>query len=99
MRFVISKEAKIDLENIWLYTFENWSQAQADRYVNLIFEEIELISEEPLAAIDYSHVRKGYYKTRVKSHFIFYRMNEKLEEIEVIRILHQQMDIDSHLTE
>jgi toxin ParE1/3/4 len=45
MRFVISKEAKIDLENIWLYTFENWSQAQADRYVNLIFEEIELISD------------------------------------------------------
>jgi len=99
MRFVISKEAKIDLENIWLYTFENWSQAQADRYVNLVFEEIELISEEPLTGIDYSHVRKGYYKTRVKSHFIFYRINEKLEEIEVIRILHQQMDIDSHLTE
>ncbi|WP_373494421.1 type II toxin-antitoxin system RelE/ParE family toxin [Aquiflexum sp.] len=40
MNFKISNEAFIDLENIWLYTFENWSIKQADRYINLIMDEI-----------------------------------------------------------
>ncbi|WP_228420408.1 type II toxin-antitoxin system RelE/ParE family toxin [Chryseobacterium sp. 5_R23647] len=44
-------------------------------------------------------MRKGYFRSRVKSHFIFYRINIKNEEIEIIRILHQQMDISSILNE
>lgn len=97
MKFVISKEAIKDLENIWLYTFENWSQEQADRYFNLIIDEIENSCQDPHSGKDYSEVRKGYFRSRVKSHFIFYRINLKKKEIEVIRILHQQMDINSRL--
>jgi len=41
MGYRISVKAREDLENIWRYTFENWSQEQADRYLNLIFDEIE----------------------------------------------------------
>jgi len=41
MSYRISVKASEDIKNIWLYTFENWSQEQADRYVNLIFDEIE----------------------------------------------------------
>lgn len=41
MNYKISLEAKNDIEKIWLYTFENWSLEQADRYLNLIFTEIE----------------------------------------------------------
>jgi toxin ParE1/3/4 len=40
MKYVISIEASKDLENIWLYTFENWSQEQADRYFNHNIDEI-----------------------------------------------------------
>jgi toxin ParE1/3/4 len=47
MGFRLSKEAKTDLEGIWQYTYEHWSLAQADRYVRLIFDEIEHISENP----------------------------------------------------
>jgi toxin ParE1/3/4 len=99
MKYLISKEASKDLEKIWLYTFENWSIEQADRYFHLIIDEIENLTKHPLSGKDYSDLRKGYFRSRVKSHFIFYRINLKKKEIEIIRILHQQMDIESRIND
>jgi toxin ParE1/3/4 len=42
MKIKISKEANEDIEKIWLYTFENWSIEQADRYYNLIMDEMSI---------------------------------------------------------
>ena len=95
MKYKISNEAQNDLENIWLYTFETWSAKQADRYYDLILNEIEFIAENPDAGRDYSHVRKGYLGSKVKSHFIFYKINSKENSVEIIRILHQQMDVEN----
>ena len=97
MNYKISKQAEIDLENIWLYTFEEWSIEQADYYFDLIMDEIEYISKNPKSGKDYNEIRKGYFRSRVKSHFIFYRINFKEENIEIIRILHQQMDIKNKI--
>ena len=97
MKYRISKEALNDLEKIWLYTFENWSLEQADRYFNLLIDEIEYLTINPKSGIEYSHLRKGYFRSKVKSHIIFYRINLKDNELEIIRILHQQMDIESRL--
>ena len=99
MRYIISHQANQDLENIWLYTFENWSVEQADRYSELIMDEIEYISTNPDSGIDFSSIRKGYYRSRIKSHFIFYRINKKNNVVEIIRILHQRMDIENRLKE
>jgi toxin ParE1/3/4 len=97
MKFKISKEAENDLTKIWNYTFETWSREQANRYINLIFEEIQYICENLEFGKDFSYVRKGYMKAKVKSHFIFYKINTKNMHIEVIRILHQRMDIEQRL--
>lgn len=97
MKYKISKEASNDLEKIWLYTIENWSVDQADRYLNLIMDEIEYLSGKPNSGKDFSHIRRGYFRSKVKSHFIFYRISKKEESIEVIRILHQNMDVDTRL--
>ena len=99
MIYKISKEASNDLEKIWLYTIETWSAEQADRYLNLIFDEIEYLCQKPNSGSDFSHVRKDYLRSRVISHFIFYKINEKQSELEIIRILHQQMDIENRLNE
>ncbi|WLD23387.1 type II toxin-antitoxin system RelE/ParE family toxin [Flavobacterium dauae] len=95
----ISKQAEIDLENIWLYTFEEWSINQADHYLDLMMDEIEYISQNPRSGKDYNEIRKGYFRSRVKSHFIFYKVNLKEKYVEIIRILHQQMDIESHFND
>ena len=97
MRYRISHKAKEDLEHIWLYTYEVWSGQQADRYFNLIMEEIDHIAKNPQSGKDYGKVKKGYFRSRIKSHFIFYKVNKKEALVEIIRVLHQRMDIESQL--
>ncbi len=70
MLYKISKEAQIDIENIWLYTFETSSIEQADRYFNLIIDEIEFLTQNPNSGKNFNYIRKGYYRSKVKSHFI-----------------------------
>lgn len=97
MNYKISREASADLEKIWLYTLVNWSIEQADRYINLIIDEIEYLTKNPKSGKSYDHIREKYFRSRVKSHFIFYKINLTEKQIEIIRILHQRMDIASHL--
>lgn len=99
MKYKISREALNDLESIWLYTLENWSIEQADRYFDLIMNEIEYLANNPQSGKNYSHLREGYFRSRIKSHFIFYKINTEENELEIIRILHQQMDIESRLND
>jgi toxin ParE1/3/4 len=98
MRYRISEKAIGDLEKIWLYTFNKWSLEQADRYHNLIINEIEYIADNFNLSIKKDYVRKGYRMSKVKSHLIFFRKNED-DIIEIIRILHQNMDIENRLKE
>jgi len=95
LKVLFREEALTDLEEIWLYTLETWSLEQADRYYELIIKEIEFISKKPKSGKDLHSLREGYYSTKVKSHFIFYRFTTT--ELEVIRILHESMDIPHRL--
>lgn len=99
MKYRLGREAVKDLENIWLYTFKTWSLEQADRYYNLLLDEIEYLAKNPRTGKDFSHVRAGYFRSRMKSHFIFYKINSSENSIEVIRILHQRMDIEARLND
>lgn len=83
MKYKITKEASSDLEEIWFYTFQNWSLEQADRYINLIIDEIEYLTEKPNSGNDYSCVKKDYWCSKVKSHLVFYKINNKEKIIEV----------------
>jgi len=97
MKYELSKEAARDLKNIWLYTFDTWSKEQADRYYNLLLDEIEYVAKHPHTGKDYGHVRDGYLRTRVKSHYIFYRIDPQGNTVEIIRVLHQRMGIEARL--
>jgi toxin ParE1/3/4 len=95
--YVLTKKAVSDLEEIWRYTANAWSVAQADRYYSLIIDEIEYICKNIDSGKSMEHVRKGYRASKVKSHLIFYRVNTGT--VEVIRILHERMDIDNRMNE
>jgi toxin ParE1/3/4 len=96
--YIISEKAVFDINNIWIYTAENWSIEQADRYYNLILDEIEYIAKNFENARDFSRVRSGYRYSKVKSHLVFFRLT-KAKEIEIVRILHERMDIENRLTD
>lgn len=99
MSYKISIKASEDIENIWIYTFENWSFEQADRYISLIFDEIEYLANNPNSGKNFNHIRKNYRCSKVKSHLILYRLTTKPGDIEIIRLLHQTMDIQNRLNQ
>ncbi|NVO11189.1 MAG: type II toxin-antitoxin system RelE/ParE family toxin [Bacteroidales bacterium] len=98
MRYLISEKANQDIEKIWLYTFENWSLEQADRYYNLIIDEIEFISENFESGKSVDYIKKGYRASIVNSHIVFYKKSRK-NIVEIIRVLHQRMDIENRIDE
>ena len=96
--YLISEKALEDINNIWIYTAENWSIEQADRYYNLIIDEIEYIVDNLDMAGDFEKIRKSYRYSKVKSHLIFFK-KDKANEIEVVRVLHERMNIENRLAE
>ena len=96
--YSISEKAIEDLENIWTYTLNKWSIEQADRYYKLIINEIEFISNNFMTGKSMDHIKNEYRASIVKSHLIIYRKSRD-NQVEVIRILHQRMDVETKLNE
>jgi toxin ParE1/3/4 len=93
IKYRLTNEAKNDLEKIWIYTYENFSIKQADKYYRLIIDEFEFIASNPYSGKSVDHIKEGYRVSKVKSHLVFYKLSID-EKIEIIRILHQRMDIE-----
>jgi len=91
---VFSPAAHDDLAAIWGYTAEHWSVNQADRYVDDIQDACYALAAGTRQGRPVD-VRAGYLKYLVGSHFIYFRNQNKY--LEVIRILHGQMDAERHL--
>jgi len=97
LKVIFKEQAIFDLEDIWLYTLHTWSLEQADRYHSMIIKEVDFLATHPKSGRDQHHIREGYRSSKIKSHIIFYRILES--ELEVIRILHERMDIPNRLKE
>mgnify|MGYP002783929780 CR=1 FL=1 len=95
MKYRITEAAYNDLSDIYLYTFQNWSENQASKYFESIIEEIQLFSENPEKAKPMPKVGADFFYFRVLSHYVFFKKNR--ETIEVVRILHKMMDFSQHL--
>jgi len=95
--YKINDKAKMDLDGIWDYTVEKWSYEQATRYFNLLLNEIEKITQNPTLGRAYVHV-ENCRRYKVKSHYIFYEIISD-DHVEILRILHERMDMENQLTE
>ena len=95
LKFELSKLALEDINDIWTYSSEQWSNSQANKYYKLIFKEIDSICKNPEIGKSIKEVKNNHRIKIVKSHLIVYKVEE--EKIYIDRILHQQMDIESHL--
>jgi toxin ParE1/3/4 len=91
----LSRYVQYDLEEIWLYTYTNWSMDQAHHYIDQLNESIAAISIEPSKGKLIVRKDLNFYYLKINSHLIFYQFN--MNEINIIRILHKKMDITKHL--
>ena len=95
-RIILSPKAKVDLSQVWDYTYAEWGTEQAEKYIREIWAAIEEQSSDLTKSVDISDVRKGYRKVRSGSHVIFFKAT-KGGKLDVVRILHQKIDFDRHL--
>ncbi|MCR5453800.1 MAG: type II toxin-antitoxin system RelE/ParE family toxin [Bacteroidales bacterium] len=93
-KYEISDKALSDLQSIWNYTIDKWSERQADIYYNCLINEFSKIanSTDPTDR-EYVSIQQKLYGRRCKKHIIFYKISDGI--VKIIRVLHQQMDIES----
>jgi toxin ParE1/3/4 len=83
-----------DLEDIYDYTIETWSRRQAEAYVRQLSEAFGALASGRRVGRD-AELGDSIYKLSVGAHIVFYQANEV--GIDVVRILHQAMDVERHL--
>jgi toxin ParE1/3/4 len=93
LEFHLSSKAKLDIENIWFYTYQNWSESQADFYFELLINEIQSICFDPKKGKSIDEIFIGLKFSKIKSHLVFYTIQS--DRITVLRILHKSMILDS----
>ena len=94
--YKLTKKAVQDLKQIWNYTFDNWSEKQADKYYREIIKHCLRVANNPISGKQYENLFIGLRGSKVNKHIIFYRELTK-NEIEVERILHARMDLKTRL--
>jgi len=93
--YALRPRARRDIDDIWSFTMERWGEAQAERYVSAIRSTLDRVAGDPSKGRPCDDVRAGYFKIASGSHLIFYRFHG--QRVEVVRVLHQRMDVRRHL--
>lgn len=96
-RFLFTRKAEADLKEIARYTQSHWGRGQRLKYLKRLDACFWALAENPHKGEDCSEIREGYQRWPVGSHVVFYRL--VVDRVEIIRILHQNMDIESRLSE
>lgn len=87
--------ASRDLDAIAVYTMQQWGTAQARHYLAGMRASITSLADFPLRNPVYRSEEKEFRKLLCGHHLIFYLVIE--DTVQIIRILHERMDIDRHL--
>ena len=96
MSFYLTRKAKADLKSIARYTAQKWGVNQRNIYLTQMDRTFHDLSNMPDLGRRCDYIREGYRKCKVGKHIIFYR-DAGPEEIEIVRVLHERMDIETQL--
>ena len=96
MRYKLSNKAEQDLRLIYRYTLLEFGSLQADSYLTGLDEVLELIATSPDIAQKVDDIRSKYKRYLYQEHAIYFV--EKGTHIFIVRVLHQQMKAQLHLS-
>ncbi len=94
--YFFTHKAIEDLAEIYEYTYEFWSEKQADKYYAELIYCCQMLSENLSVGKVYSEIGSDIQGFLSKKHIIFYRIRS-LDEIEIIRILGAEVDIKNRI--
>ncbi len=90
----LSPLAVADLEDIYVYTLQTWSVEQAITYHGSLVATFEGLADRTRIGRTVD-IYADYLKYLTGSHVVYYRLSDGA--VEIIRILHQSMDVGRHL--
>lgn len=96
--YSLTNKAVEDLANIWNYTFNEWSEEQADKYFLELINGCEYLAENPNSGKNYEKIDLNIFGFLVNMHIIFFQ-KIKENEILVVRILHASSDLKNRILE
>ena len=94
MDFILTQKARSDLVAIAIYTQRRWNREQRNIYLKQLDDTFHALANNPQLGKSCDYIKHGYRKFPQGSHVIFYRQSSPVI-IEVVRILHKQMDVNS----
>jgi toxin ParE1/3/4 len=95
MKYILSKAASTDLEEIYIYGYVHFGEAQADDYAQSLENQIGIICENPRIGRLDSRVNPAVRRFECESHVIFYDIVDDC--ISISRILHGATDYVQYL--
>jgi len=96
--YKLTNQAVEDLVKIWDYTFEVWSEKQADKYYESLIINCQEIADNPELGKNYTGIAEQLLGVKANRHIIFYRTVNK-NYVEITRILHERMDLKKRIVE
>lgn len=92
--FALTSKAKSDLRAIAIFTEECWGKDQRNLYIKQFDDAFHMLANAPLAGKACDDIKNGYRKFPQGSHIIFYKDGND-QRIEIVRILHKNVDIET----
>ena len=96
--YVVSPEADDDLEGIFDYTWQQWGEHQAHKYLLRLHKCADALATGKVLYKDLGNLVKGMKMMKCEHHFIFCRiLRGKMPEI--YAVLHERMDLMARIAE
>ena len=92
----LNEEAKLDLAIIYWRGFDEFGEAQANKYLAALMKRMDKINTSPLKYPEVSHIREGYRRSVCGVDSIYYRLID--DSVEIMRVLgRQDFEVDAML--
>lgn len=95
-KYFLTNKAVEDLENIYEYTFNFWSENQSDKYYFELIDFFQLLADNPRIGKAYPEIDSEIFGFPANQHLIFFRILNPVE-IEIIRIFGAEMDLKNRM--
>lgn len=98
VKYFLTNKAIEDLSKIWDYTYEVWSENQADKYYFDLLNDCQKLAEDQNIGKNYNEISSEIFGYKSGQHIIFYRIVNSTK-IEITRFLHSRMDLRFRIKE
>lgn len=96
-RLVVTRTAEQDLREIARYSETKWGAGQKTRYLDALAALMRRLCEQPSLGLPREEIAPGCRSIASQQHVLFYK--DLPETVQILRVLHGNMDFRRHRPE